>query len=1122
LNETIQLRKLRFLSVLVAATGGLLGAPVDYFGTSTAYGQLMAPPSIVNPEPTQLPPNTSVPAPSNSVGGPASNSNAPGPAQPVNPLRDQAVALAAQAKLFLNRGDIANAQQFIDRANALRVPDSAYTAGQLRPWQVAMEIERAQRSRSQGVAATGAPKDSSVETAATSQPVSTKLAGRPGAAQGNISQGASNPGNASMGSISSGVFQPAIDSTQVAQAGATSPSDAPQAGSVGGELYRKGMDELLKGNRQSAIAAFADAWKYESELDMQTRAQLKDKLMLLQGNVAQVGKSAPGNGSAPAMQEVSQEQAMARQKMWREVTTEIAEAEKMVNSDPTGALDRLQALRQRTSQSNVDGAIRKSHLAMVDRVINNIQAYVDQNKPAIDQQERNRRIEDTMALEAASRAKVDGEIQSMVDQYNDLMDTGNYTEAEIIAKKVGQLDPKSQIATVMHRNATLARRIHEQNSIADQKATKGADAYTAVDESSIPFDDRNPLIFGDAREWDIKTRSRRLLGDVSMRMTPPEKMIREKLIEPIDVSFDARPLSQAMETISQMTGIPIYIDQIGLSAEGITSGQAVTLQLGGTPVSLKSALNLMLDQYGLTYVIKDEVLKITSKQTMNREQIPRVYNVKDLVIPIPNFVSNYNSGLAGALQSAYQAHSSTLLVRTNDSRATQLQDQRLASNSNVSLNPDLSTLGQFNGGMPGMGGNPLNGGFGNMGGGRGPVSGGNSPFVNGNPNGVGGAASMADPSELIALIRAVVPGNWDSEEDRIEYSSSNMSLIVSAPLETQEKLAELLKQLRTLQNLQVTIEVRFITLGDNFFEKMGIDFDFNIRDSAINGAGLPRAEEGSSSIGLTAATTSNPLPTTNLDVQFRQSSFGVTPPFGGDVSTGATLGFAILSDLELFFFLQAAQGDSRTNVMQAPKVTMFDGQLASITDQAQRPFVIGLTPVVGDFAVAQQPIIVILNDGTSLNVQSVVSQDKRFVRMTLSPSFTRIEDADRTFTFTGTTSSRTGTSVIGPDGKPTTNRNNEETVVSGSTVQLPTLGVTNVSTTVNVPDGGTILLGGIKRLREGRTERGVPMLSKIPYINRLFKNVAIGRETNTLMMTVTPRIIIPEEEEEKYLGSALP
>ncbi len=53
-----------------------------------------------------------------------------------------------------------------------------------------------------------------------------------------------------------------------------------------------------------------------------------------------------------------------------------------------------------------------------------------------------------------------------------------------------------------------------------------------------------------------------------------------------------------------------------------------------------------------------------------------------------------------------------------------------------------------------------------------------------------------------------------------------------------------------------------------------------------------------------------------------------------------------------------------------------------------------------------------------------------------------------------------------------------------------------------MPDGGTVLLGGIKRLSEGRNERGVPMLSKIPYINRLFKNVGIGRETQSLMMMV--------------------
>jgi type II secretory pathway component GspD/PulD (secretin) len=43
---------------------------------------------------------------------------------------------------------------------------------------------------------------------------------------------------------------------------------------------------------------------------------------------------------------------------------------------------------------------------------------------------------------------------------------------------------------------------------------------------------------------------------------------------------------------------------------------------------------------------------------------------------------------------------------------------------------------------------------------------------------------------------------------------------------------------------------------------------------------------------------------------------------------------------------------------------------------------------------------------------------------------------------------------------------------------------------------------------------GVPILNKIPFISRLFKNTGIGRETDSLMLLVTPRIIIQEEEEE--------
>jgi general secretion pathway protein D len=152
-------------------------------------------------------------------------------------------------------------------------------------------------------------------------------------------------------------------------------------------------------------------------------------------------------------------------------------------------------------------------------------------------------------------------------------------------------------------------------------------------------------------------------------------------------------------------------------------------------------------------------------------------------------------------------------------------------------------------------------------------------------------------------------------------------------------------------------------------------------------------------------------------------------------------------------------------------------------------------------------------------VQAVVSDDRRYVRLTLVPFFSQIGDVE-TFTFEGSESiSTSSASTDENEGDDTSEEETEETTRSGTTVQLPTFQVITVSTTVSVPDGGTVLLGGIKRLVEGRNEFGVPLLSKVPYIDRLFRNVGIGRETDSLMMMVTPHIIIQEEEEDR-LGIA--
>src|SRR5205085_3844596 len=109
------------------------------------------------------------------------------------------------------------------------------------------------------------------------------------------------------------------------------------------------------------------------------------------------------------------------------------------------------------------------------------------------------------------------------------------------------------------------------------------------------------------------------------------------------------------------------------------------------------------------------------------------------------------------------------------------------------------------------------------------------------------------------------------------------------------------------------------------------------------------------------------------------------------------------------FFIEAVQSDIRTNVLQAPKVTLFNGQQAFVSDTTQSPFVISVIPVVGDFAAAQQPVIVVLSEGTFLTVQAIVSNDRRFVRLTVVPFFSQIGDVN-TFRFTGSKTTTKNTS----------------------------------------------------------------------------------------------------------------
>lgn len=95
------------------------------------------------------------------------------------------------------------------------------------------------------------------------------------------------------------------------------------------------------------------------------------------------------------------------------------------------------------------------------------------------------------------------------------------------------------------------------------------------------------------------------------------------------IEFPGNPLRDVMEYLSQIHNMPIIIDETALSDLGISSDEEVSLVI--SDITLQSALDLLLENVAgieLDYVIKDEVLKITTREEADQFLETRVYNVR--------------------------------------------------------------------------------------------------------------------------------------------------------------------------------------------------------------------------------------------------------------------------------------------------------------------------------------------------------------------------------------------------------------------------------------------------------------------------------------------------------------
>ena len=166
-----------------------------------------------------------------------------------------------------------------------------------------------------------------------------------------------------------------------------------------------------------------------------------------------------------------------------------------------------------------------------------------------------------------------------------------------------------------------------------------------------------------------------------------------------------------------------------------------------------------------------------------------------------------------------------------------------------------------------------------------------------------------------------------------------------------------------------------------------------------------------------------------------------------------------LTDGQLKEFLEAVQGDSRTNVLAAPKLMVLNGQAATINITDRHLFLTGVDMVKAGGQISFAPKNEAVPVGLRMSVQPVVSADRRSVYLNLKVNQTDLASgAVPLFPVTVPVKPASGDEAA--PGKP---------VVLTQFIQQPTLNTVAVDQTLTIPDGGTAVLSGWTKVTEAHT-----------------------------------------------------
>jgi len=593
-----------------------------------------------------------------------------------------------------------------------------------------------------------------------------------------------------------------------------------------------------------------------------------------------------------------------------------------------------------------------------------------------------------------------------------------YDDAAKIADLILTTDSANKEALYIKEKVNGLRHKYITENLKTTQSQEKLKSHEYLKEASIPYQDT--LRFPAKEQW----------VDISKRTLPElDKIVEENKIKTEQLRLIPNPpegpfpkvIEDALNTIisfefldTPLRDIVIFIREktnINMIVDSEAGNVPVTLKLKDVP--LRTALKYILPK-GCEYVVEGDIIHFY-KQKMEM----RVYDVRDILINLDDKEPlKFDITAAATSQMGLSKGAETVKTKDASERVLDLIELIVTTVEPPSWSNRVSVIGA---------------------------------------SATGGQRSIsvsAGQGEGSIVARTGQPGD----------------LVVVNSKYVHKQIEDLLASLRSSQNLQVSIEARFIEVTDKFLEELGSNISkfFSGKTGVNTGAGTAKI------LGETLS------------------------------GEGLELNYSILNDSMLKGFLSAVQESKDSEILTSPRITLSNTQRGNIA-------VVKTINYVQSTSVSEgivTPVIGTIPQGTTFDVRPIVSADRKYIYLEVTPSVFQVEEIT-SFTFSGLSTDAT----VGGGGAGTSIN-----VPPEQTVQLPKVNVSQVSVTVYVPDKGTLMIGGLGSITKTNLTTGIPILSKIPILKRLFSTDQKSNKKSNLVILLKPTIIIKEEHEANFFG----